>query len=112
MLGNVKIPKKFNAINKFPNNKLDELFKSFDNTPVYPNNNHNKWINYLAKKKYLSFLIDEKYDEVKLSTHAPSNILDDLLKANNLPKTSNEFQILKDIIVNVGEFANVTNQSS
>ncbi len=75
LLGNIKIPKKFNAINKFPDNKLDELFKSFDNTPVYPNNNHNKWINYLAKNKYFSFLIDEKYDGIKLSTHELSNVL-------------------------------------
>ena len=75
LLGNIKIPKKFNAINKFPDNKLNELFKSFDNTPVYPNNNHNKWINYLAKNKYFSFLIHEKYDGIKLSTHELSNVL-------------------------------------
>ncbi len=75
LLGNIKIPKKFNAINKFPDSKLNELLKSFDNTPVYPNNNDNKWINYLAKNKYFSFLIDEKYDGIKLSTHELSNVL-------------------------------------
>ena len=75
LLGNIKIPKKFNAINKFPDNKLNELFKIFDNTPIYPNNNNDKWINYLKKNKYFSFLIDEKYGGIKLSTHELYNVL-------------------------------------
>ena len=55
--------------------KKDSLLKNFDNTRVYPNDNNNKWIDYLAKKKYFSFLIDEKYGGIKLSTNELSNLL-------------------------------------
>ena len=42
---------------------------------MYPNNNDNKWIEYLAKNKYFSFLIDEKFGGIKLSTNELSDIL-------------------------------------
>ena len=40
-----------------------------------PNDNNNKWVEHLATKKYFSFLIDEKYGGIKLSTNELSNIL-------------------------------------
>ena len=74
--GNVILPPKPNvAVNKFPNNEVESLLKNFDNTRVYPNDNNNKWIDHLAKNKYFSFLIDEKYGGIKLSTNELSNLL-------------------------------------
>ena len=61
--------------NKFPESKINKLLDNFDMTQVYPNNNNNYWINYLAKEKYFSFLIDEKYDGIKLSVNEMSDIL-------------------------------------
>ena len=52
----------------------EDLFKNFDNSKIYPNNNNNKWINQ-AKNKFFSFLIDEKYGGIKLSVNELSNIL-------------------------------------
>lgn len=62
-------------INKFPKSKINKLLNNFDMTQVYPNKNNNYWINYLAKEKYFSFLIDEKYDGIKLSVNEMSDIL-------------------------------------
>ena len=62
-------------INKFPESKINKLLNNFDMTQVYPNKNNNYWINYLAKEKYFSFLIDEKYDGIKLSVNEMSDIL-------------------------------------
>ena len=45
-------------------------------------------------------------NEIKKNIVVNNNILDDLLKANNLPKDSNEFKMLHDKIINVGEFEN------
>ena len=74
--GNVILPPKPNvAVDKFPKSEVDSLLKNFDNTRVYPNDNNNKWIDHLAKKKYFSFLIDEKYGGIKLSTNELSNLL-------------------------------------
>ena len=73
--GNVKFPEKFKYINKFPESRLNNLLNEFDNTKVYPNNNNNKWINRLAKDKFFSFLIDEKYGGIKLSVNELSDLL-------------------------------------
>ena len=75
LLGKVSLPKKVISEQKFPQSKLDELYNSFDGSRVYPNDNNNKWINYLAKNKYFSFLISEDYGGIKLSVHELSNIL-------------------------------------
>ena len=53
--GKVEFPTKFNYKNKFSNRTLEYLFKTFDNSVIYPNNNENKWIKHLAKNKYFSF---------------------------------------------------------
>ena len=74
--GNVILPPKPNVtVDKFSNNEVESLLKNFDNTCVYPNNNKNKWVEHLATKKYFSFLIDEKYGGIKLSTNELSNLL-------------------------------------
>ncbi len=73
--GKVNYPKKFNYTNKFSDKIVDNLLYNFDNTKIYPNNNNNKWIDYLAKNKYFSFIIDEKYGGIKLSVNELSNIL-------------------------------------
>ena len=67
--GQISYPKKHQFENKFPREKLDELLNSYDQSKIYPNNNNNYWINYLAKNKYFSFLIDESYGGIKLNVN-------------------------------------------
>ncbi len=73
--GKIEFPKRISYEQKFPEESLNDLFSKFDNTQIYPNNNDNKWINYLAKNKYFSFLISEKYGGIKLSVNELSDIL-------------------------------------
>ena len=73
--GIVKFPKKPDTTLKLDQNQLDKMLDNFDNTVIYPNNNNNYWINHLAKNKYFSFLIDEKYGGIKLSVNEMSNML-------------------------------------
>lgn len=73
--GKVEFPNKFNYKNKFSNRTLEYLLKNFDNSVIYPNNNENKWIKHLAKNKYFSFLIHEKYGGIKLSNNELSDVL-------------------------------------
>ena len=75
LLGRVDFPKIVNYKNKFPSDNLTRLSTTFDNTHIYPNNNNNKWINHLAKNKYFSFLIDEKYGGIKLSVNELSDVI-------------------------------------
>jgi len=75
LLGKMEFPKKATIVNKFPQSKLNELLSNYDGSRVYPNNNSNYWIDYLAKNKYFSFLIDESYGGIKLSTNEMSNML-------------------------------------
>ncbi len=73
--GKVNYPEKFTYQNKFPKDNLSTLLTEYDHTPIYPNSNNNKWVNFLGKNKYFSFLIDEQYGGIKLSTNELSNIL-------------------------------------
>lgn len=74
LCGHIAYPSKPNPEpNKVSDNMLDELCSSFDGKPLYPGDG--KWIDYLAKNKYFSFLIDEKYGGVKLSVNELSNVL-------------------------------------
>ena len=75
LMGKINFPKKNTFKNKFPESKLDKLFNSYDGTKIYPNNDSNYWINYLAENKYFSFLIHESYGGIKLSVNEISNIL-------------------------------------
>tara|TARA_Y100000992_G_C21273021_1_gene498052 strand:- start:2303 stop:4231 length:1929 start_codon:yes stop_codon:yes gene_type:complete len=73
--GQVKLPKKelYNEI--FPKEKLDNLLNNFDNTQLYPNDNNNKWIEYLAKEGFFSLIISEEYGGMKLSVNELSKVL-------------------------------------
>ena len=73
--GKVIFPPKPTIVNKFPQDRIDNLFNVYDKSQVYPNNNNNKWINYLAKNKFFSFLIDEEYGGHKLSVNEQSSIV-------------------------------------
>ncbi len=74
--GKINYPKNINNnTNKFSSLKVHNLLKNFDNSVIYPNNNNNYWINYLAEGKFFSFLIDEKYNGVKLSVNEMSDLL-------------------------------------
>ena len=73
--GKIEFLEKPKIINKFPQDKLNNLLNTFDNSQIFPNKNKNYWINYLAKEKYFSFLIDEKYGGIKLSVNELSNLL-------------------------------------
>ena len=73
--GKISLPKPPIVVNKLPQEKLHGLFKIFDHTQVYPNENNNKWVEYLAKNKFFSFLIDEKYGGIKLSVNELSDVL-------------------------------------
>lgn len=74
LMGKIDFPRKKIITNKFPQSKLNELLNTFDGSKLYPNDS-NYWINYLAENKYFSFLIDEKYDGIKLSVNELSNLL-------------------------------------
>ena len=78
--GKIKFPQKPIISQKFSDNKLDKLFTEFLTTEdidkkIYPNNNNNKWVNYLASNRFFSFLIDEKYQGIKLSVNELSGVL-------------------------------------
>lgn len=78
LLGQNKLIKKINKPNIFSQQKVDDLCEDFtlsNNKNIYPNNDNNYWINRIAKDKFFSFLIDEKYGGYKLSTNELSNIL-------------------------------------
>ncbi len=74
--GKVKFPLKPFKVNKFPESKLNELLQNFDTfSKVYPNDNNNYWVEYLAKNGFFSFLIDKVYGGNKLSVNELSNLL-------------------------------------
>ena len=73
--GKVTLPKKPVYTKKFPATKLEDLLNNFDNTQLYPNDNNNKWINYLAKEGFFSLIISEKYGGIKLSVNELSSVL-------------------------------------
>ena len=54
--GKIKFPKIEKKNYKVPSVMLDDLLEKWDNTPIYPNKDNNKWIQYLAKNKFFSFL--------------------------------------------------------
>ena len=73
--GKISFPEKHQFTPKFPSEEVSHLCSSFDKTRVYPNDNDNYWVNYLAKNKYFSFLISEKYGGIKLSVNELSSLL-------------------------------------
>ena len=73
--GSIEYPKKKIHKTKIKEELLTNLFKNYDKSRIFPNNNNNKWINYLGSNKFFSFLIDEKYNGTKLSVNELSNVL-------------------------------------
>tara|TARA_B100001250_G_scaffold84194_1_gene69540 strand:- start:11915 stop:13834 length:1920 start_codon:yes stop_codon:yes gene_type:complete len=71
--GKIEYPAKKKTINKFPKDELERLLDNFKDKPLFPDNKN--FIKDLAKKKYFSFLIDEKYGGIRLSVNELSNIL-------------------------------------
>ena len=75
MEGRVSFPEKHVFTPKFPSEEISKLCNDFDYTRMYPNDNDNYWVNYLAKNKYFSFLINEQYGGIKLSVNELSSLL-------------------------------------
>ena len=75
LLGKVNLNFKPNYKFKFDEGRLSFLLNNFDGKKIYPNDNNNKWLDFLGKNKFLSFLIDEKYGGIKLSTNEISSVL-------------------------------------
>lgn len=73
--GKIILPSPNIIVNKFKENEVNNLLNNFDKTRIYPNDNDNYWIDYLAKNKYFSFLIPDKYGGIKLSVTELSSIL-------------------------------------
>lgn len=73
--GKINFPQKKTHVYKFPEDNLTNLLEKYDNSKIYPNNNDNYWINHLASNKYFSFLINEKYEGIKLSVNELSSVL-------------------------------------
>lgn len=73
--GEIAYPEKKSYTNKFSEKELDLMLGMYMNKKIYPNEDDNNIIDYLAKRKYFSFLIDEKYGGIKLSVKEMSNIL-------------------------------------
>lgn len=79
--GVLSFPSYYKGKSKFNNHKLNYLLRSFDHSRIYPNlpkdtnKSQTNWVDYLAKNKYFSFLIDETYGGIKLSVNEMSSIL-------------------------------------
>ena len=75
LCGTYTFPKEYVGDNKFSKTTMDYLLTKYENTSLYPNEDNNYWIEYLARNKFFSFLIDEKYGGIKLSVNELSSIL-------------------------------------
>ena len=73
--GKVKFLPKIVYKPKLPKNMINDLLDSYDNTRIFPNDNDDHWTKYLAKNKFFSFLIDEKYGGIKLTVNEMSDVL-------------------------------------
>ena len=68
---------------KFANENVDSLINKYGNIEkVYPNEKSEEIFDYVGKKKFLSFLIPEKYGGVKLSVSELSSVLTKIASAN------------------------------
>tara|TARA_Y100000389_G_scaffold178371_1_gene191497 strand:+ start:12362 stop:14257 length:1896 start_codon:yes stop_codon:yes gene_type:complete len=71
--GKIIYPVKKDNNPKFSQEIVDNMLKNFDSQKIYPDNK--KVVEDLAKKKFFSFLIDEKYGGIKLTVNELSRIL-------------------------------------
>ena len=80
--GITEIPKLVKTNNKFNEQNIDDLLEKYGNSTIFPSNNTSEIIDYLGKKKFFSFLIDEKFGGTKLSNTELSNILTKISSKN------------------------------
>ena len=74
--GTIDYPKEFKSGVKAPLEKLNYLLQNFDGDQIYPiNKTRIDWVSWLAKNRFFSFIIDEKYGGIKLSTNELSNVI-------------------------------------
>lgn len=82
LMGKMEFPHKPNIIVDSVRNKVNKLLQSYNGSQIYPNHDNNKWIQYLAKNRFFSFIIDEKYGGNKLSVNELSNVLTKITSAD------------------------------
>ena len=76
--GTLNYPKEFKFKPKAPMDHLDTLLNNFNNEKIYPIDDPKTqidWVSWLAKNRFFSFIIDEKYGGIKLSTNELSNVI-------------------------------------
>ena len=71
LCGKVELPKKYNWKKVWPDSKIDDLIQN--NKFMLPYNK--SVVNYAAKNRFFSFLIDQEYGGNKLSVNELSNVL-------------------------------------
>ena len=74
--------KKIKTSQKFPKKNLSELLDRHGDDIVYPNKNYPDIIETIAKNKFFSFIINEKYGGYNLTTNEMSNILTEITSVN------------------------------
>lgn len=81
--GKVNYPKPFIYEKKIDDEKVNNLLRKYGNEQcIYPNNKTQEIFNYIGKEKFLSFIINEKYDGYNLSTSELSAILTKISSQN------------------------------
>ena len=89
-------------INKVVNNLGNERFllQHIKKTPHF--------ISYEEEKDIFNEIMSNTkiISEVKKNIYTKNSVLDDLENVNKLEKDSNEYKLLKDKIINVGEYIN------
>ena len=81
--GKVNYPKPFIYEKKIDDEKVNNLLRIYGNEQcIYPNDKTHEIFNYIGKEKFLSFIINEKYDGYNLSTSELSAILTKISSQN------------------------------
>ena len=81
--GKVNYPKPFIYEKKINDEKVNSLLCKYGNEQcIYPNDKTYEIFNYIGKEKFLSFIINEKYDGYNLSTSELSAILTKISSQN------------------------------
>ncbi len=61
---------------------VNQLLRTYGNEPVYPNPRCSQILDFIKSKKFLSFIIDEKYDGNKLAVKDLSSLLTTITSCN------------------------------
>ena len=81
--GKVNYPRFRNIKSKFPSENLEYLVKKYGHKQhIYPNARYETILREIGEKKFLSFIIDEKYGGTRLSVTETSSILTKLASVN------------------------------